>query len=280
MPTGNGNTVVLAWGNATNGGLDFYVRSPLAMHTDSQLFTLAKVSLSLTPNPFVNASTGGYWAQRHHLQDGSIYVSGGEAGAGANITLTVDANAQVRRTIFLEIIKPYARPPSLPPSPPRACEQVILVQVASQQPRSLEVTLQSVRPASTVLTYTLDYHCNSSTSRPDILLDPLPSPAPQGNVGLYHDNSLANGDPAFFNWTMAAQVSEAALSSTCSCHVSAPLLRLQGLGSLLGNPFVDPLDGRIFGLGLSGAAGRKKRHINDKVLASDCPAASANCRRP
>lgn len=29
----------------------------------------------------------------------------------------------------------------------------------------------------------------------------------------------------------------------------------QGLGALLGAPFSDPLDGRIFGLGVSGAAG-------------------------
>ena len=97
MPTGNGITVVLAWGNSTSGGLDFYVRSPLAMHTDSQLFTLAKVSVALTPNPFGNST---YWNQTHHLEDGSITVSGGGSGgladAAANISLTVDANAQVR----------------------------------------------------------------------------------------------------------------------------------------------------------------------------------------
>jgi len=100
MPTGNGITVVLAWGNASNGGLDFYVRSPLAMHTDSQLFTLAKVSIALSPNPFVNSLSGGYWNQSHRLEDGTITVSGGGSGglanAAANLTLLVDANAQVR----------------------------------------------------------------------------------------------------------------------------------------------------------------------------------------
>ena len=99
MPTGNGMTVVLAWGNASNGGLDFYVRSPMAMHTDSQLFTLAKVSVALSPNPFVTSSSGGFWNQSHHLEDGTITVSGGGNGgladAAANISLVVDANAQV-----------------------------------------------------------------------------------------------------------------------------------------------------------------------------------------
>jgi hypothetical protein len=51
MPSGNGHVQVLAWGNATTGGLSFYVRSPLAMHTDSALYTIARVDVSVSPNP-------------------------------------------------------------------------------------------------------------------------------------------------------------------------------------------------------------------------------------
>jgi hypothetical protein len=105
MPAGNGNTVVLAWGDPSSGGLTFYVRSPNAMHTDATLFTLARISVSLSPNPFSNVSTGGYWNQTHHLQDGSISVAGGGGGtwasAAAVLTLVVDANAQVRAVTSL-----------------------------------------------------------------------------------------------------------------------------------------------------------------------------------
>jgi hypothetical protein len=51
MPTGNGRTVVLAWAEPALGGLSFYVRSPLALALDTQVYTVAKVSLALAPNP-------------------------------------------------------------------------------------------------------------------------------------------------------------------------------------------------------------------------------------
>ena len=95
MPSGNGRVVVLGWGNQTAGGLNFFVRSPLAMHTDSTLFTLALVSVVLSPNPFAGL---GYYNQTHHLSDGSITVLGGGtslADYAAAVSLYVDANADV-----------------------------------------------------------------------------------------------------------------------------------------------------------------------------------------
>ena len=99
-------------------------------------------------------------------------------------------------------------------------------------PYSLEVTLQSVRPPARFVYGPLDFQCNASASGPDVFAGPLPAPAPNGSVALYHVNSLAAGDTSLFNESM----------------------RLQGLGGLVG-AFTDPLDGRVFGLGASGAAG-------------------------
>jgi hypothetical protein len=65
MPTGNGRIAALVWGNATSGGLDFVVRSPMAMATDSTLLDITTVSLTLTPNP---CAPGSYWNQTHHLE--------------------------------------------------------------------------------------------------------------------------------------------------------------------------------------------------------------------
>lgn len=67
----------------------------------------------------------------------------------------------------------------------------------------------------------------ASVSRPDAW-----AALPGNAIGLYHDNNVSLGDPAFFRGT----------------------LEQQGLASLLGQ-FADPLDGRIFGLGVVGAAG-------------------------
>ncbi len=51
MPSGNGVVQILAWGNTTIGGLSLYVRSPLAMHTDSALYTIARIDIAVSPNP-------------------------------------------------------------------------------------------------------------------------------------------------------------------------------------------------------------------------------------
>jgi len=61
MPLGNGKTVTLVWGNASTCGIDLFIRSPLAMTTDTTLLTIARVSAYLTPSP-----CGSYWNQTHH----------------------------------------------------------------------------------------------------------------------------------------------------------------------------------------------------------------------
>ena len=196
MPAGNGVVQVLAWGNASAGGLSFYVRSPLAQHTDSALFTIARVDVAVAPSPFV---AGAYVNQTLNLEDGSItLLAGGTSFAdhAVSMSLYVDANS---------------------PN--------VLVAVASAAPVALSVSLVSVRPAA-LHTYKNDFYCNASTTRPDVFITPA------GGVGLYHDNNVSLGDPAFFAGTMVQQ----------------------GLAPLL-STFSDPLDGRVWGVGLAGGAG-------------------------
>ena len=93
MPLGNGATVVLAWANTTAGGLSFYVRHPHAQHTDSTDFTLSRVTVGLSPNPFLTTS---YFNQTHHLEDGSITILAGGSGISspaAVLRIYVDANS-------------------------------------------------------------------------------------------------------------------------------------------------------------------------------------------
>lgn len=179
MPAGNGRTVVLAWANATNGGMDFYIRSPLAQHTDSQLYTIGKVAVSVAPNPF---ATGAYFNQSLHLATGSVEVLAGGSDFSdysIAINLWVDANSDA-----------------------------VIVTASSRDgvtPFNLSVTLSTVRPA-TRFNYTLDYQCAGSTSSPDVVVSAqLPNPAPAGSIALYHVNSVAAGDYPFFNSTMFAQ---------------------------------------------------------------------------
>lgn len=50
MPLGNGRVVALAWANYSTGGLDFYLRSAQALHSDTTVFTIARGAISLSPN--------------------------------------------------------------------------------------------------------------------------------------------------------------------------------------------------------------------------------------
>lgn len=96
--------------------------------------------------------------------------------------------------------------------------------------------------------YQNPFYCNASTARPDAW-----AALPGAAIGLYHDNNVSLGDPAFFAGT----------------------LEQQGLASLLGQ-FSDPLDGRIFGLGIAGAAGADGSgapltRLSQSALASAAP---------
>lgn len=145
MPSGNGVVQVLAWGNATIGGLSFYVRSPLAMHTDSALYTIGRVDVSVSPNPLADAAA--YVNQTHNLEDGSItLLAGGKdfASSTLSVSLYTDANSPT-----------------------------VMVTVASVTPVSIGVNIISVRPVAT--SYQNDFYCNgagveSTAARPSLLL--------------------------------------------------------------------------------------------------------------
>jgi hypothetical protein len=184
MPAGNGRVVVLAWGEPAAGGVSFYVRSPLALHTDSQLYTLARVSVALSPNPF---APGAYYNQTSHLADGSVTVIGGGTGMGdfaASLSLYVDANSDT------VIVSAAARDGS---------------------PLSLSVNVSSLRPSTRFSYGPLDFQCNPSSSGPDVIVGDGVLPA--GAVGTYHANDVAAGDTSLFNSSMRLQGLAALLDS-------------------------------------------------------------------
>ena len=86
MPLGNGDLAVLAWPNVTAGSLDLYVAKADAFASDTLLFKLAHVSLSVNPNPFTGAA---YFNQTLDLQSGTVRSGGFGADAGAPSRWTV-----------------------------------------------------------------------------------------------------------------------------------------------------------------------------------------------
>ena len=178
MPLGNGRVVVLAWANVSTSGLDFYLRSPQALHSDTQVYTIARVAVAITPNL---CSTGArFFNQTLHLEDASVTVHcGGTSLADYALALKVFVDAG---------------------------SDAVVITAASgdgRAPFSLAASLTSVRPAAR-FSYGLDFQCDSSHSGPDVLLA-LPPPAPPGNVALYHLNDVAGGDSSLFNSTMHQQ---------------------------------------------------------------------------
>jgi len=227
MPLGNGATVALAWANTTAGGLSFYVRHPHAQHTDSTGFTLARVTVGLTPNPFL---TSPYFNQTHHLEDGSITIlagGGGFSSPAAVLRIFVDAHTDT-----------------------------IVVSAAAGDgatPYSLTALVDTVRPTSE--NYTQEFYCFQSFYRPDVAA-PLDQGAPQGSISLRHENCIACGDPDLWAFSVAQQ----------------------GLAPALPSPLpASPLDGRVFGVGVFGAAGADgsgaplARNAAGTALASTAP---------
>lgn len=222
MPLGNGRTVVLAWGNSTDGGLDFYVRSPIALHTDSTVYTLGRGAVHLTPNPCAGA--GAYYNQTLHLEDGSVtLLCGGTSFTDYTVALKVFVDAK---------------------------EDAVIVTAAAREGTattfSVAASFTSVRP-TTPISYNLNFQCGTSRSNPDILIPSIP-----GAVALMHVNNVKAGDSSLFNDTM----------------------HQQGLASLIGNPFQDPLDGRIFGAGMVGVDGNglALQRASNTTLVSTTPA--------
>lgn len=188
MPSGNGRIVAFTWGNASAGGFDFLINSPLAMATDSTLLSIAKVSVRLTPNPCVNDGppyyNGSYWNQTHHLEDGSVSLLCGGTGYDdyvANFSLYVDANADVI------IVTANARD--------------------GTTRFSTTVTLQNIRPGPYNASWYADFHCPKyGQTTPDHQI------ALSNGIAVYHTNSLAAGDTTFFNNQMILQGLESLLA--------------------------------------------------------------------
>ena len=204
MPLGNGRVVVLTWSNTS--GLEAYIRSPLAQHTDTTLFTIARLSVTLSPA----VSAGSYFNQTLHLEDGSTtMIFGGTSFADYvySLRIYVDANSDT------VMISANAGP--------------------SKQPFNINASLTSLRPSDHALNYSIDFYCEPSLSRPDAVpAGALPTPAPAGSIAIYHVNDVSKGDTSLHAYSFTQQQ----------------------LGALLPQ-FPDPLDGRIFGAGLVGAAG-------------------------
>ena len=150
MPLGNGRVAALAWGNASTGGLELYIRSPVALHTDSQVFTIARLSVWLSPNPC--AGPAPYWNQSLHLSDGAVALECGPAGGGAAVALRAFADA--------------------------GADAVVVTAAAADgaTPYALAAALTSVRPAER-FAYQQDFTCAPSSSGPDVS-HRLPAAAP------------------------------------------------------------------------------------------------------
>ena len=185
MPLGNGATVVLAWANVTAGGLSFYVRHPHAQHTDSTGFTLARVTVALSPNPFMASA---YFNQTHHLEDGSVTVLAGGAG--------FSAPAAVLR-IFVDALS----------------DTVVVTAAAGDGAPLLSLTafVDTVRPTSE--NYTQEFYCFRSSYRPDVAAPLDGGGAPPGAISLRHENCVACGDPDLWAFSTRQQGLAPALPS-------------------------------------------------------------------
>ena len=93
MPLGNGALTALAWANATAGGAGLMLGHQNAMSSHTELFKLALVQITVTPNPF---AAGAYFNQTLRLDTATvmIYMGGtGPADASALISVYADANS-------------------------------------------------------------------------------------------------------------------------------------------------------------------------------------------
>lgn len=146
MPMGNGALTAAAWANTSIGGLSIYVGHQNAMSSATELFKLARIEVSLSPNPF---SAGAFFNQTLDIESGTFHLwLGGSSAATAlaHLRVWVDANAD---SLYVDVSTPAG------------------------SPVSLTARVLSVRP-SAPWTYTPPFFCSSVNSTPDVLVDPLP----------------------------------------------------------------------------------------------------------
>jgi alpha-L-fucosidase 2 len=112
MPLGNGDIALNVW-TEQNGDVLFYISKTDAWNESGNLVKIGRVRVSLNPNPFFN---GALFQQVLLLKDSEIQISGGTEKQKTILTIWVDAN-----------------------------NPVIRLQVASQKPVKLKVTLDPWR---------------------------------------------------------------------------------------------------------------------------------------
>ena len=97
MPLGNGRTTALAWANVSAGGVGIYLGSQDAMSSATELFKLALLQVSLTPNPY---AAGDHFNQTLDLATATVVVTLGgknESSFVARLRIWIDANADSLR---------------------------------------------------------------------------------------------------------------------------------------------------------------------------------------
>ena len=177
MPLGNGDLAALVWANYSAGGVSIYMSKQNAMHSDTQSYKVALLTLSLEPNPF-NLG-GSYFNQTLDISTATVWLSvGGSKGTPA-----------ASFSIFLD-----------------AASNTAYISAWGLSNFSYTATLTPIRPNG-YSPYAAPWHCTLGSSSPDIFLDPIPSafPSPHTLVVL-HENlptDLATGP--IVNATLSSQ---------------------------------------------------------------------------
>lgn len=178
MPTGNGDTQVLAWANATAGGMSLYVSKQNALASDSSNYKLVLLTLALTPNPF--ALGGDFFNQTLDIASGTVllHVGGTPSAPAATFAVWVDA---LSNTAY--------------------------VTAEGASPFTFVAQLTPVRPDG-YAAYAAPWTCTTTSSSPDVAVDPLPSTAPfpsPATLVLLHENLASDRPVPLINSTLTTQ---------------------------------------------------------------------------
>ncbi len=188
MPLGNGDTAVLAWANATAGGVSLYVSKQNALANDASNYKVALLTLFLSPNPF---SLGGNWFnQTLDISTGTVFLQvGGTADVpAASFSVWVDATSN---TVYVGITGGDAQQ-----------------QQQQQQLFTITAAITPIRPTG-YAAYAAPWKCTKTSSAPDVVVDPLPPTAPfpsPATLVILHEN-LPSDRPegSLINTTLTTQ---------------------------------------------------------------------------
>ena len=164
MPLGNGDTAVLAWANATAGGVSLYVSKQNALASDASNFKIALLTVSLSPNPF--SLGGSFFNQTLDISTGTVFlqVGGTAATPAASFSVWVDA---VSNTAYVGIVGGEAK-----------------------QLFTITAAMTPIRPNG-YAAYAAPWQCTTTSSTPDVVVDPLPPTAPfpsAATLVILHEN--------------------------------------------------------------------------------------------